>query len=110
MPDQGSDVQRPVDPRDRRADITERPAVAEEKSRIGDGELDTIIGARHRGAVLSPVGWRSKFTLLELLAVKAAAPVIEALLRRMEPFRDPLPFVGARPERACQRPGPPVRL
>ena len=71
-----------------RVDIAERPAEAEEKSRIGDWELDTIIGARHRGAVLSSVDRRSKFTLLELLAGKAAAPVTEALLRRMEPFRD----------------------
>ena len=71
-----------------RADIAERPAVVEEKSRIGDGELDTIIGARHRGAWLSSVDRRSKYTLLELLAGQAAAPVTEALLRRMEPFRD----------------------
>ena len=35
----------------RRVDTSERPAVAEEKSRIGDRELDTVIGAMHRGRV-----------------------------------------------------------
>ena len=32
-----------------RVDIAERPAVVESKGRVGDWELDTIIGARHRG-------------------------------------------------------------
>ena len=40
----------------RRMDTSERSAVAEEKSRIGDRELDTVIGAMHRaGSVLSCV-------------------------------------------------------
>ncbi len=32
-----------------RVDIAERPSVVAEKSRVGDWELDTIMGARHRG-------------------------------------------------------------
>ena len=32
-----------------RVDIAERPAVVELKRRVGDWELDTIVGARHRG-------------------------------------------------------------
>ncbi len=71
-----------------RVDIAERPAVVEEKSRIGDWELDTIIGARHRGALLSSVDRASWYTILELLGGKAAAPVTEALLRRLGPHRD----------------------
>ncbi len=91
-----------------RVDIAERPAAVEEKSRVGDWELDTIVGAMHRGALLSSVDRGSWFTILELLAGKAAAPVTEALLRCLGPFRDPVPFLGARPERARQRPGAPV--
>ena len=71
-----------------RVDIAERPAIVEEKSRIGDWELDTIIGAGHRGALLSSVDRASKYTILELLEGKSAAPVTEALLRRMGPFRE----------------------
>ena len=40
------------------------------------------------GALLSSVDRGSWFTILELLAGKAAAPVTEALLRRLGPFRD----------------------
>ena len=38
-----------------RVDIDQRPAVVAAKSRIGDREADTIIGANHRGAVMSHV-------------------------------------------------------
>jgi len=74
-------------------------AAEEKKSRIGDWELDTIIGARHLGALLSSVDRASRHTILELLASRAAAP---GGLRRAGGgvlLRDPLPFVGARPER-----------
>ncbi len=71
-----------------RVDIGERPWVVEEKSRIGDWELDTIIGARHRGALVSSVDRGSKFTFLERVEVKTAAAVTTALTRRMGPIRD----------------------
>ena len=32
-----------------RVDIAERPAVVEDKSRVGDWEVDMIVGAGHRG-------------------------------------------------------------
>jgi len=63
-------------------------AAEEKKSRIGDWELDTIIGARHLGALLSSVDRASRHTILELLASRAAAPVTEALLRHLGPHRD----------------------
>jgi hypothetical protein len=36
-----------------RVDIDRRPAIVERKARLGDWELDTIIGAKHRGALVS---------------------------------------------------------
>ena len=47
-----------------RVDITARPSIVEMKSRIGDWEGDTIIGAKHKGAIVSYVDRHSKFTLL----------------------------------------------
>jgi IS30 family transposase len=38
-----------------RLDITERPSIVEEKTRIGDWEGDTIIGVKHQGAIVSYV-------------------------------------------------------
>ncbi len=54
-----------------------------EKSRIGDWELDTIIGAKHRGALVSAVDRGSKFPFLEWVEGKTAA-----LTRRLGPIRD----------------------
>ena len=36
-----------------RVDISQRPAVVDEKTRLGDLEIDTIIGKNHQGAILS---------------------------------------------------------
>lgn len=71
-----------------RVDIADRPSVVEEKSRIGDWELDTVIGSRHRGALVTSVDRGSKYMVLERIDVKTAAAVTEALRQRMGPFRD----------------------
>lgn len=36
-----------------RVDIDQRPFIIETKSRLGDLELDTIVGANHQGAIVS---------------------------------------------------------
>ncbi len=51
-----------------RVGIEFRPAIVDQRKRIGDLEVDTIIGAQHRGAILSIVDRKSKLTLLELLS------------------------------------------
>ena len=43
-------------PKSGRVDISERLGIVEEKSRIGDWEANTIIGAGHRGAIVTLVG------------------------------------------------------
>ena len=69
-----------------RMDIAERPG--EEKSRVGDWEGDMIVGARHRGAVLSLVDRASKFTLLALLGGRTAGETGEAMRRRLGPYKE----------------------
>ncbi len=71
-----------------RVDLAERPAVVEEKSRIGDWELEPIMGARHRGALVSAVDRGSKFRFLEWVDGKTASAVTEAITRRLGPVRD----------------------
>jgi IS30 family transposase len=34
-------------------DIEERPAIVEEKQRVGDVEMDLVIGKNHKGALLT---------------------------------------------------------
>ncbi len=71
-----------------RVDLAERPSVVAEKSRVGDWELDTIMGAKHRGALVSAVDRGSKFPFLEWVEGKTAAAVTAALIRRLGPVRD----------------------
>jgi len=62
-----------------RVDIDQRPAVVEKKSRLGDWEGDTIVGKNHRGAILSHVDRKSKYTKLSLLPDKTANSVVTAI-------------------------------
>jgi transposase, IS30 family len=58
-----------------RVDISERPAIAQEKSRIGDWEGDTVIGRGQKGAIMTNVDRKSKYTKLAILPDKSSAPV-----------------------------------
>ncbi|SFS08659.1 hypothetical protein SAMN05421771_1517 [Granulicella pectinivorans] len=61
-----------------RVDIDQRPAVVAEKSRVGDWELDTIVGSQRRGVVVSMVGRGSKLVRLALVQESKSVTVAEA--------------------------------
>ena len=71
-----------------RVDISERPAIVEEKVRVGDWEVDTIVGARHSGAIVSMVDRASKFTFLHPVDRKTAAEVSAAIIDCLGPVSD----------------------
>jgi len=71
-----------------RIDIDERPKEVEEKTRLGDWELDTIIGTDQSGAIVSMVERRSKLTKLAIVSKKTAAAVEETLVKRLGPIKD----------------------
>ena len=56
-----------------RISIDKRPQIVARKGRFGDWEADTIVGARHKGGILSLVERKSKLTRLRKLATKTAA-------------------------------------
>ena len=58
-----------------RTDITERPKIVEEKSRIGDWEGDTVISAFSKTAILTVVDRHSKFTRIKKIGRKTAKNV-----------------------------------
>lgn len=62
-----------------RVDIDERPKIVEEKSRFGDFELDTIVGAKHQGAIVSIVDRATKFVWLKLVPRGTAEAVSQAV-------------------------------
>ncbi len=66
-----------------RVDLDERPEIVEQKDRLGDWELDTIIGAKHQGAIVSAVDRKSKFCVLAKVADKKAVTVTAKLKERL---------------------------
>ena len=47
-----------------RVSIDDRPVIVDEKTRLGDWEIDTGIGKNHQGALVTLVDRASKFTLI----------------------------------------------
>ena len=66
-----------------RVDITERPPIVEQKTRIGDWEGDTVISAVSKTAILTVVDRHSKFTRIKKLGRKTAENVRIAMKKVM---------------------------
>lgn len=67
-----------------RISIDKRPDIVEKRSRIGDWEIDTVIGKDHKGALLTIVERKTKWTLVKQLAGKHSVPVTEAVIDLMK--------------------------
>lgn len=63
-----------------RVDIEKRPSIVEEKKRAGDWELDSIIGAGKKGAIVSMVDRASKLTQLKKVERKTCEDVGQAIV------------------------------
>lgn len=71
-----------------RVGIADRPSVVDEKSRIGDWEIDTVIGKGHSGALVTIVERKTKFTVAAQVNSKSAADVTAATISLLKPFKD----------------------
>jgi len=71
-----------------RVGIENRPPEVANKLRVGDFEGDTIIGADHRGAILSLVERKTKVTKLHLLSGTKAEETALAMIKKLEPLKD----------------------
>ena len=71
-----------------RVTIDERPAIVTEKTRIGDWEIDTVIGQNHQGALVTIVDRMSKFTLIKKVDSKHAEVVTAATISLLQPYLD----------------------
>ena len=67
--------------------IEDRPAIVDEKSRIGDFEIDLIIGKNHKQALVTIVDRYSKFTIIKKVSYKTAALVKDALIEMILPLK-----------------------
>ena len=69
-----------------RTSIDERPKIVASKGRFGDWEVDTIVGARHKGGILCAVERKSKLTRLRKLASKSAAEMKDNTIEVLAPL------------------------
>ena len=71
-----------------RVDIDLRPAIVDRRSRIGDWEGDTIIGAKGKGAIVSVVERKSRKTRLIKVGRKTAKAVKSGIVKLMRPHKN----------------------
>ena len=67
--------------------IDQRPKIVDKKKRIGDLEIDTVIGKDHKGALVTVVDKRSRFTLIKKVQSKQASEVSQALIEMLTPIK-----------------------
>jgi len=71
-----------------RVGIENRPKIVDQKKRVGDWELDTIVGANHKGAIVSIVDRVTKITRLALLKRATAYNAAKAIIALLNPFAE----------------------
>lgn len=71
-----------------RISIDERPQVVDDKSRIGDWEIDLVIGKGHSGALVTIVERKTSFTLSTRVDDKSAKTVTAATIDLLKPFEE----------------------
>lgn len=70
-----------------RTSIDQRPAIVDKKERVGDWEIDTIIGKNHKGALVTAVERNTKFTCISHVPKKEAELVSNALIEMLNPYK-----------------------
>jgi len=71
-----------------RVSIEERPQLVEQRERLGDWEVDTLVGKGYRGALVSLVERKSRYTLLQPVTQRLANLVADATISLLQPFTD----------------------
>lgn len=69
-----------------RVSIDQRPDAVENKERVGDWEIDTVIGKGHSGALVTIVERATNYTVAARVASKSAKDVTEATIDLLKPF------------------------
>ena len=71
-----------------RLSIDDRPAIVDERKKIGDWEADTVIGKNHRQAIVSIVEGKTGFTLIRKVERKTAHAVSQAMVGLLKPYQN----------------------
>lgn len=71
-----------------RVGIENRPSIVDKRGRIGDWEIDTVIGKGHSGALVTIVERALQFTLIARVDSKSAEDVTAATIELLKPYKD----------------------
>ncbi len=71
-----------------RVDISQRPAIVEKKERFGDFEIDTVIGANHKGALLTINDRATGLVVIRKLEGKNAEQLAQKAIEALLPWED----------------------
>lgn len=69
-----------------RRSIDERPDIVDTRSRVGDWEIDTVIGKNHKGALVTIVERKSRYTLIGVVSSRHSENVTTATLNALKEF------------------------
>lgn len=78
-----------------RRSIEERPEIVDQRQRIGDWEVDTMIGKGHRQAIVTLTERKSRFSLLRKVKRRKANLVSAAVIDLLQPVADRLHTITA---------------
>ncbi len=70
-----------------RVGIEHRPAIVDAKERVGDWEIDLVVGHGHNGALVTIVERFTKFTVSKRVNDKSAASVTQATIELLLPYQ-----------------------
>lgn len=71
-----------------RVDISQRPEIVDRKERLGDLEIDTMIGQNHKGALLTINDRVSNKVVIEKLNGKDAKELAGKVIERLLPYQE----------------------
>ncbi len=67
--------------------IEQRPSIINQKTRIGDWEIDTIIGKNHQGAIVTAVERKTAFTLITKLPSRNYEQTQKTIINMFAPYK-----------------------
>ncbi len=73
---------------DGRVSISQRPKIVDKKIRVGDFEIDTIVGSNRKGAITTAVDRVTYLTKISIPTTKEAAAVEAELVRILSPIKE----------------------
>lgn len=68
--------------------IDERPAIVDSRERLGDWEIDTVLGKQGTGALVTIAERKSRFYLVKKVKAKTAEAVRDATIELLRPYAD----------------------